>query len=48
VSLFLPIDAIADISERDVALNLVITPDAAFRPNAKTRDVPVGSTALAS
>ncbi len=48
VSLFSPVETIADISERDVALDLVITPDAAFRPNTKTREVPVGSTHLAS
>lgn len=48
VSLFPPADAIADISERDIALDLVITPDAAFRPDAKTRDVLVGNTSRAS
>lgn len=48
LSIFPPADTIDDISESDVALDLVITPDAAFRSNAKTREVPVGVKALAS
>lgn len=48
VSLFPPVDTIADISESDVALDLVITSDAAFNTQAETRESRGGGTTLAS
>jgi 5-formyltetrahydrofolate cyclo-ligase len=38
VSLFPPVDTIADTSESDVALDLVITSEAAFNTQAETRE----------